>query len=59
MNASSPYPRRRWTLAVLCLSLLVISLDNTILNTALPKLARDLHATDSQLQWIVNSLGPN
>ena len=31
-------PRRWWTLVVLCLSLLVISLDNTILNVALPTL---------------------
>jgi EmrB/QacA subfamily drug resistance transporter len=35
-------------------SLLVVALDNTILNVALPTLARDLHATDSQLQWIVD-----
>jgi EmrB/QacA subfamily drug resistance transporter len=33
----------------------VISLDNTILNTALPRLARDLHTSGSQLQWIVDS----
>jgi EmrB/QacA subfamily drug resistance transporter len=49
------YERRWWILAVLCLSLLVIGLDNTILNVALPTLVRDLHATDSQLQWIVDS----
>jgi len=48
-------PRRWWTLVVLCLSLLVISLDNTILNVALPTLERDLGATSSQLQWIVDS----
>jgi EmrB/QacA subfamily drug resistance transporter len=41
-------------LAVLCVSLLIVSLDNTILNIALPALVRDLHATDSQLQWIVD-----
>jgi EmrB/QacA subfamily drug resistance transporter len=46
---------RQWAvLAVLCLSLLVVSLDNTILNVALPTLVRKLHATDSQLQWIVD-----
>src|SRR4051812_30289372 len=49
-----PDPRRWWTLAVLCLSLLVIGLDNTILNVALPTLQRDLDATSSQLQWIVD-----
>src|SRR4051794_36619078 len=47
-------PRRWWTLAVLCLSLLVIGLDNTILNVALPTLQRDLGASASQLQWIVD-----
>ena len=49
-----PDPRRWWTLAVLCLSLLVIGLDNTILNVALPTLQRDLDASSSQLQWIVD-----
>jgi EmrB/QacA subfamily drug resistance transporter len=49
------YERRWWILGVLCLSLLVIGLDNTILNVALPTLVRDLHATDSQLQWIVDA----
>src|SRR3712207_2244093 len=48
-------PRRWWALAVLCLSLLVIGLDNTILNVALPTLERDLGATPSQLQWIVDA----
>src|SRR3954469_13742669 len=46
--------RRWWTLAVLCLSLLVIGLDNTILNVALPTMQRDLDASSSQLQWIVD-----
>ncbi|MBX6342021.1 MAG: MFS transporter, partial [Thermomicrobiaceae bacterium] len=49
------YERRWWTLAVLSLALMVISLDNTILNVALPTLVRELHATASQLQWIVDS----
>jgi EmrB/QacA subfamily drug resistance transporter len=53
--------RVRWfTLLVLCVSLIVIVLDNTILNVALPTLARPveeggLGATTSQLQWIVDS----
>jgi EmrB/QacA subfamily drug resistance transporter len=47
--------RRWWTLAVLCLSLLIINLDNLILNVALPTLARDLAATGSELQWIVDA----
>ncbi|MCU1502951.1 MAG: Drug resistance transporter, EmrB/QacA subfamily [Ilumatobacteraceae bacterium] len=53
--------RRRWlTLLVLCISLIVITLDNTILNVAIPTLARStadggLGATASQLQWTVDA----
>ncbi|HKY66031.1 MAG TPA: MFS transporter, partial [Acidimicrobiales bacterium] len=53
--------RRRWlTLVVLCVSLIVIVVDNSILNVALPTLARStteggLGAADSDLQWIVDS----
>ena len=39
----------------MCLAALIINVDNTILNVALPTLVRDLHATSSQLQWIVDS----
>jgi EmrB/QacA subfamily drug resistance transporter len=52
---AAPNPRRWWILGVLCLSLLIISLDNTILNVALPTLARDLDASGSQLQWMVDA----
>jgi EmrB/QacA subfamily drug resistance transporter len=55
MDAATIYARRWWTLGVLCLTLLVIGLDNTILNVALPTLVHDLHATQSQLQWIVDT----
>ena len=48
--------KRRWaTLTVLCVTLLLISLDNTILNVALPSVVRSLHATSTQLQWIVDA----
>jgi EmrB/QacA subfamily drug resistance transporter len=40
---------------VLCVSILVVNLDNTILNVALPTLVRKLGATASELQWIVDS----
>ncbi len=47
---------RRWAaLAVLCVSILVVNLDNTILNVTLPTLVRKLGATSSQLQWIVDA----
>jgi EmrB/QacA subfamily drug resistance transporter len=41
-------------LAVLCVSLLVVSLDSTILNIALPVLITHLHASEAQLQWVVD-----
>lgn len=47
---------RRWLiLGVLCMSLLIIVMDNTILNVAIPSLIRELGATNSQIQWIVDS----
>jgi EmrB/QacA subfamily drug resistance transporter len=49
------HPRRRQILLVLCLSLLVVVIDNTILNTALPTLARVLPAGTSSLQWIADA----
>jgi EmrB/QacA subfamily drug resistance transporter len=49
------YQRRWWALAVLCLSLVVLATDNTILNVTLPTLARDLEATGSELQWMVDA----
>lgn len=50
-----PYARRWWALGVLGLSLLIIGLDNTILNVALPTLVRELDASGAQLQWIIDS----
>ncbi len=49
------HARRWWILAVLCVSLLVIVMDNTILNVAIPSLIRDLDASNSQVQWIIDS----
>jgi MFS transporter, DHA2 family, multidrug resistance protein len=49
------YARRWKTLAVLALSLVIIGLDNTILNVALPKLQDHFDASTSTLQWIVDS----
>ncbi len=49
------YDRRWLILAVLCFSLLVIVIDNTILNVAIPTIVRELDATNSQLQWMVDS----
>src|SRR5690606_21057222 len=46
----------RWrVLAVLCLSLVLIVAANSALNVALPTLVRELGATATQLQWIVDA----
>ncbi|HVM67411.1 MAG TPA: MFS transporter, partial [Acidimicrobiales bacterium] len=55
LRADPAFDRRWWTLGVLCLSLMVISVDNTILNVALPSIVRDLNAQGSQLQWIIDA----
>jgi MFS transporter, DHA2 family, multidrug resistance protein len=48
--------KRRWlTLAVLCLSLLIVVMDNTIVNVTLPTLVRQLRTSNSALQWIVDA----
>lgn len=47
--------RRWWTLCVLSLCVVVITVDNTVLNVALPTIVRDVGATGSQLQWIVDA----
>src|SRR3984893_9144073 len=48
------YAKRWWTLGTLCMCLIVIGVDNTILNVALPSIVRDLKATGSQLQLMVD-----
>jgi EmrB/QacA subfamily drug resistance transporter len=54
-DAAGVNPRRWLVLAVMCLSLLLIVMDNTIVNVALPTIRTDLGATTSQLQWIVDA----
>src|SRR6201982_2042059 len=48
--------RRRWiALVVLCLGFLMIILDQTIVNVALPSIQRDLHFSQSGLAWVINA----
>ncbi|SEK26306.1 MFS transporter [Streptacidiphilus jiangxiensis] len=54
-DSSPPDRRRWWALAAVCLSVLVLGFDGTILNVALPDMAIQLHATTGQLQWIVDA----
>jgi EmrB/QacA subfamily drug resistance transporter len=48
-------PRKTLILVSLLLAAFAINLDTTIVNVALPSLVRELHASDSQLQWIVDA----
>jgi len=49
------YYTKRWVgLVFIGISVIVLSLDNTILNVALPSIARDLNASNTDLQWIVD-----
>lgn len=49
------YERRWWTLGILCLSLVMIIVGNTVLNVALPTLIRELDASATDLQWMVDA----
>ena len=55
MTSGEGHPRRWAILGVLVVSLLVVVLDNTILNIALPTIQRDLQASQGELVWAVDS----
>src|SRR3989454_3552097 len=55
MDMSHPMSRKPLILAALLLAAFAINLDATIVNVALPTLVRELHASNSQLQWIVDA----
>jgi EmrB/QacA subfamily drug resistance transporter len=56
MSGTTTLYARRWqALIVLAMSLLIVSVDNTILNVGLPTIREELDASSSQLQWIVDS----
>lgn len=56
MNTTEHPPGRRYViLGTCCLSLLVVSMDVTIVNVALPTIRRDLGASLSDLQWVVDA----
>ena len=52
---SRDYRIRWWTLAVVSVTVVLATIDETILNVAIPSLQRDLGASASSLQWMVNS----
>jgi MFS family permease len=57
VEESYDHSKRWWTLVVLCLSLVIVVVGNTVLNVALPTLIRELHASNSALQWVVDAYG--
>ncbi len=54
MSAAATSDRRWLVLSVMCLSVFLVVVDNTIVNVALPSISRDLGASNSALQWIVD-----
>ena len=57
MDPPTEFTRRRrlLVLAICCTSLLLVSMDTTIVNVALPAIHRELHASLSELQWTLDS----
>jgi EmrB/QacA subfamily drug resistance transporter len=56
MTNKNPDTRKRWwALMVLCLGVLMIVLDTTIVNVALPSIRTDLGFTETSLVWVVNA----
>src|ERR671928_283187 len=47
--------RRWWTLGAVCVATFMLLLDITVVNVALPDIARDLHSSFSDLQWVVDA----
>src|SRR5437763_13028451 len=47
--------RKWWTLIVVCVATFMLLLDITIVNVALPKIAEDLNASFSDIQWVIDA----
>jgi EmrB/QacA subfamily drug resistance transporter len=54
-NQTQPKGRKGLVLFALCLGMFMMQLDATVVNVALPEIGRDLHASVSDLQWIVDA----
>lgn len=55
LRTTREYRMRWWTLVVIAISVLIVVLDSTIVNIALPTLQREMNTTLSELQWIINA----
>ncbi|HVN45545.1 MAG TPA: MFS transporter [Steroidobacteraceae bacterium] len=50
-----PVPRRYWAIAAIALAITMSVLDSTIVNVALPTIARDFHASSAASIWVINA----
>src|SRR3954453_20724882 len=55
MAVPEKHPNRWWTLAAVCVATFMLLLDITVVNVALPDIAKDLHTSFSELQWVVDA----
>jgi EmrB/QacA subfamily drug resistance transporter len=55
MSDSEQHDRRWWTLGAVCVATFMLLLDITIVNVALPDIARDLRSSFSDLQWVIDA----
>ncbi|HEV7706195.1 MAG TPA: MFS transporter, partial [Gemmatimonadaceae bacterium] len=55
MSTRAPHVPLGWVIGATSLGFVVVQLDVTIVNVALPKIGADLHASVSVLQWIVDA----
>jgi EmrB/QacA subfamily drug resistance transporter len=53
--SSRSHPSRRWTLIAVALGTFMTYLDNNIINVAIPTIQRDLHLSESGIEWIVSA----
>jgi EmrB/QacA subfamily drug resistance transporter len=54
-GTNAGYAKRKWSLGILSVALIIIGLDVTVLNVAIPTLQAELQATAAGLQWIINA----
>ncbi|MFE0700107.1 MFS transporter [Streptomyces sp. NPDC058872] len=54
-TATRSHPQRWLILGVICLAQLTVLLDNTVLGVAIPSLTSELHASTSDIQWMINA----
>ncbi|MEU2233071.1 DHA2 family efflux MFS transporter permease subunit [Streptomyces vietnamensis] len=55
MTTPARHPQRWLILGVICLAQLTVLLDNTVLSVAIPSLTSELHASTTDIQWMINA----